>query len=167
MSSIFEKLPERLREERMRLGMSQIDMASAGGVSETTQYRNEKSPKVIDIGYLESIASSGVDVLYVLTGLHGDQILDLREKPARYAVEEKTPAELAPLFDEIIKLWYSSTVTKEQVENWRKMFEMMNPFLSPQAARQSSAPTPTKAVADQPKTSQNDYSLFSRRPGPK
>ena len=59
---------ERLREERTRLGLSQTDLASTGGVGKTTQINYEKCERSPDAAYLAAAAAVGVDVLYVLTG---------------------------------------------------------------------------------------------------
>jgi transcriptional regulator with XRE-family HTH domain len=59
---------ERLKDERVRLGKSQTDMASVGGVGKTTQINYEKGVRSPDAAYLAAVAAAGVDVLYVLTG---------------------------------------------------------------------------------------------------
>lgn len=59
---------DRLREERTRLGLSQTDIASTGGVGKTTQINYEKNERQPDAGYLSAVSVVGVDVLYVLTG---------------------------------------------------------------------------------------------------
>ncbi|MGN5592539.1 helix-turn-helix domain-containing protein [Stutzerimonas nitrititolerans] len=59
---------ERLKEERSRLGFSQTDFASLGGVGKTTQINYEKNNGSPDAKYLTAVAEIGVDVLYVVTG---------------------------------------------------------------------------------------------------
>ncbi|MDH0648069.1 helix-turn-helix domain-containing protein [Pseudomonas sp. GD03858] len=59
---------ERLREERSRLGLSQTDLATVGGVGKTTQINYEKGSGSPDARYLSAAAAQGVDVLYVVTG---------------------------------------------------------------------------------------------------
>lgn len=59
---------DRLKEERSRLGFSQTDLASAGGVGKTTQINYEKGERSPDASYLAAVADKGVDVLYVVTG---------------------------------------------------------------------------------------------------
>lgn len=61
-------LGERLREERKRLGLSQADFGALGGVKANAQGKYEADERSPDSGYLEGLASAGVDVLYVLTG---------------------------------------------------------------------------------------------------
>mgnify|MGYP000715236013 FL=1 len=62
--SIFE----RLREERIRLGLSQAQLGEIGGVQKQAQLKYEKGDRQPDARYLEAVAGAGVDVLYVLTG---------------------------------------------------------------------------------------------------
>lgn len=59
---------ERLKEERKRLGLSQEAFARLGGVQKRTQINYEKGMRTPDAAYLQSIAGSGVDVRYVVTG---------------------------------------------------------------------------------------------------
>lgn len=59
---------DRLKEERSRLGFSQTDLATAGGVGKTTQINYEKGERSPDASYLAAVAERGVDVLYVVTG---------------------------------------------------------------------------------------------------
>ncbi|MDN4591242.1 hypothetical protein DBA29_22425 [Xenophilus aerolatus] len=58
----------RLREERKRLGLSQGELAAAGGVQLNAQSNYETGKRSPDAEYLEAIAMHGVDVAYVLTG---------------------------------------------------------------------------------------------------
>ncbi len=59
---------ERLREERVRVGLNQDDFAKLGGVNRNTQGAYEKNDRSPDASYLAKVANAGVDVLYVLTG---------------------------------------------------------------------------------------------------
>lgn len=58
----------RLREERIRLGFSQRDVAAHAGVNKRSQLRFEVNAFTPDARYLERAASMGFDVLYVITG---------------------------------------------------------------------------------------------------
>ena len=60
---------DRLKEERSRLGLSQTDLGAAGGVGKTTQINYEKGAGSPDAKYLSAVASLGVDILYVVTGV--------------------------------------------------------------------------------------------------
>jgi transcriptional regulator with XRE-family HTH domain len=58
----------RLSWERHRLGLSQEEMATRGGVRRQTQAHYEKDLSAPDGAYLAAIADLGVDVIYVLIG---------------------------------------------------------------------------------------------------
>lgn len=58
----------RLREERLRLGLSQDEFAAVGGVLRRAQSNYESDERSPDAKYLRAIADIGVDVLYILRG---------------------------------------------------------------------------------------------------
>ena len=58
----------RLRSERKRLGYNQDVMATTGGVTRNSQVSYESGKRAFDANYLISLASSGVDVGYIVTG---------------------------------------------------------------------------------------------------
>lgn len=60
---------ERLREERERLGFSQLALADIAGVKRNAQGNYEKGERLPDAAYLAAIAGVGVDVKYVVTGV--------------------------------------------------------------------------------------------------
>lgn len=64
MSAIFE----RLKEERIRLGLNQTDFGAIGGVQKNSQVKYESGARHPDAPYLEAIAAAGADVNYILTG---------------------------------------------------------------------------------------------------
>ncbi|WP_379555831.1 helix-turn-helix domain-containing protein [Pseudomonas sp. MD332_8] len=57
-----------MREERIRLNLSQEDLAEAGGVNRNTQGTYERGGRNPDTSYLKGVASLGVDTIYVLCG---------------------------------------------------------------------------------------------------
>ncbi|MFA7269846.1 MAG: hypothetical protein WC073_10920 [Sterolibacterium sp.] len=63
---------ERLREERERFGMNQTVFGSLGGVQKQAQLKYEKDDRAPDAAYLAAIAQGGVDVLYIITGMRGE-----------------------------------------------------------------------------------------------
>lgn len=63
---------ERLREERQRLSLNQTAMGELGGVTKKTQMLYESSTRAPDADYLAAIASAGADVLYIITGMRGE-----------------------------------------------------------------------------------------------
>lgn len=58
----------RLRQERERLGMTQVEMALAGGVKRTTQHLYESDVRVPDINYLTRLRDAGADLAYLVLG---------------------------------------------------------------------------------------------------
>lgn len=59
---------ERLKEERMRLDLSQTTLGEACGVTKQSQINYEKNERAPDALYLAALATAGADVLYILTG---------------------------------------------------------------------------------------------------
>lgn len=72
---------DRLRDERVRLGLSQEDLALAGGVNRNTQGSYERGARNPDTAYLMAVAGLGVDIGFVLTGQK--QISDLSGEEAQ------------------------------------------------------------------------------------
>jgi transcriptional regulator with XRE-family HTH domain len=66
----------RLKEERKRLGLSQTDLGTAGGIEPNAQGMYERGQRFPNATYLSSIADSGVDILYVVTGVRKVQASD-------------------------------------------------------------------------------------------
>jgi transcriptional regulator with XRE-family HTH domain len=58
----------RLKEERLRVGMSQQDLANHALVHRQTQVNYERSLKPPPPDYLEAVGKIGIDVEYVVTG---------------------------------------------------------------------------------------------------
>lgn len=65
-----EDVGNRLRIERVRLGLTQPECAELCDVSKTTQHNYESGTRVPDAMYLAAAHRAGMDVLYVLTGAH-------------------------------------------------------------------------------------------------
>lgn len=63
---------ERLKEERLRLGLSQEEFANRAGVSKRAQANYEKGERSPQADYLVALDSAGVDTHYVLTGRRRD-----------------------------------------------------------------------------------------------
>lgn len=59
---------DRLREERIRVGLNQIDFGALGSVTKSTQINYEKGERSPDADYLMKLIPHGVDVVYLLTG---------------------------------------------------------------------------------------------------
>lgn len=71
---INSSIGERLEEERSRLGLSQTETAQVAkelgvpGATRQSQARYEKGQAAPSAAYMSAIATSGFDVLYILTG---------------------------------------------------------------------------------------------------
>ena len=59
---------ERLREERVRLGLSQTAFGEVGGVTKKSQMLYEGGERAPDAIYLAAVGAAGADVRYVVTG---------------------------------------------------------------------------------------------------
>lgn len=66
--------PARLREERARLQLSQVELGKAGEVSKNTQLAYEGGNSSIPLDYLEKVALHGVDPLYVVSGVRSAEV---------------------------------------------------------------------------------------------
>ena len=64
----METVGERLREERIRIGLSQDDLAAVGGLRKQAQLNYESGARSPDAAYLLALHAAGVDIVYVLTG---------------------------------------------------------------------------------------------------
>jgi transcriptional regulator with XRE-family HTH domain len=74
MSMGFEVMStgDRIREERKRLALTQLEFARKAGVHRNTQIKYEADERRPDTSYIEAMSKIGVDTNYVLTGLqHG------------------------------------------------------------------------------------------------
>lgn len=58
----------RLKEERLRLGLTQDQMAELGGVVKGTYWNYEAGKRAPDAAYLAGITQGGADIIYILTG---------------------------------------------------------------------------------------------------
>lgn len=123
MSELFQ----RLKEERARLGMSQNDFATAGGVKRRAQQHYETGERCPDGRYLESIAKIGADVSYILTGkANAPGLISTTEVPIYDAFFENIVGQL-----ELTQQWLDSKrLSKEHVESAVYQGDMMEPLLN-------------------------------------
>lgn len=70
---------ERLKEERGKLGLNQEDFGKACGVKKLAQFNYEKGERKPDSEYLQKAHEIGVDVSYLLTGIHSDTLKESAE----------------------------------------------------------------------------------------
>jgi len=65
---------KRLQEERLRLGLTQKQLALAGGVGRHAQSFYERDQRLPRAHYLAAITLVGIDVLYILTNRHTEHL---------------------------------------------------------------------------------------------
>ena len=68
MNVQYMEIAERLKEERLRMGVTQDQMAEIGGVAKRTYCNYEAGERVPDAAYLSGIGKEGADLVYILTG---------------------------------------------------------------------------------------------------
>jgi len=73
---------ERLREERNRLGLSQVKFAELGEQGKHSQINYENDRRSPDVAYLDKIGKAGVDTFYLVTGQRhpAPNLLDLSRR---------------------------------------------------------------------------------------
>ena len=71
---------ERLKEERMRLGLNQTEFGKAGGVTKEAQSNYERGKRKPDSDYWSNIDKIGADIQYILTGRKTTQTNAIKEE---------------------------------------------------------------------------------------
>ena len=71
---IPEGFGKRLREERLRLNLSQEELASSAQCKKLAQLQYESEARTPAISYLNLISAAGVDIAYLLLGIRFDQV---------------------------------------------------------------------------------------------
>ncbi len=98
----MDEFGDRLKQERSRLSLSQVEFAALGGVKQRAQFQYEKGMRRPNSDYLSALAASGVDIWYLLTGQKGARLesseeqrivaefrqLDARRREALFALLE-------------------------------------------------------------------------------
>lgn len=78
----------RLKSERLRLGVTQEELAKSGGVARNAQVNYEKGERNPDTSYLAAVAKVGIDVGFVITGIRTEQSTKVFDDRT-YVVAEK------------------------------------------------------------------------------
>lgn len=81
---------DRLRGERIKLGLSQEAFAARGGVKKLAQINYEQGRRQPDAEYLRRIAEIGADVAYILTG---QKLSAARETEGSYMIRANAERE--------------------------------------------------------------------------
>jgi len=87
MNSVKYSSSVRLKEERARLGLSQVTLAEALGVTKWTVINYEKAGgrgTPIPADLLSACARLGMDVQYILTGVHSSNLNQVAEEGGAY-----------------------------------------------------------------------------------
>lgn len=84
----MSKFGDRLKEERVRLGLSQAAFAEKCAIHRNTQIKYESGERFPDLQYLESIEGIGVDVQFLYGGVRRDErpMYDLADYELKYGV---------------------------------------------------------------------------------
>lgn len=86
---------ERLREERVRIGLSQTVFGEVGGVTKKMQMLYEGGEWAAESAYLHAVAGSGVDVRNVITGSRDTPAQDVPSTEEKFLLQcyrDATPA---------------------------------------------------------------------------
>lgn len=117
---------ERLKEERARLTLSQTDFAKSCGVTKQAQIRYEKGERQPNSEYLERAYQLGVDVSYLLTGIHSDTLKESAEI-AHYkidgAVQNIESKRMNAMFNEPEVIEGLKSMSKEQAEIMKQLIK--------------------------------------------
>jgi len=91
--AITENIGRRIRDLRKRMGLNQTDFAAIGGVSLGAQQRYETGTADPGASYLARLSGAGIDVLWVVSGVHCGDTLDA-EAGELVAIFEAMPADM-------------------------------------------------------------------------
>lgn len=83
---------ERLKSERNRLKLTQTQLAELAGTTKQSQLKYEKDIQKPGMEYLAAIAKVGVDVQYLLTGIHSETALTVEDEALLRLYREASPA---------------------------------------------------------------------------
>lgn len=72
----METIGQRLKDERIRIGLNQEQIAALAGLKRMAQVRYEQGVRFPDAAYLQIVGEAGVDVAYVVTGRTGNALSD-------------------------------------------------------------------------------------------
>lgn len=67
-SSEHTSFGSRLRQERRRVGLSQVQFAELGGVKRVSQHLYEQDVRLPDLGYVFRLADQGIDAEFLVFG---------------------------------------------------------------------------------------------------
>jgi len=112
---------ERLREERKRLGLSQHQLAEIAGCQRLAQLQYENDSSSPTVRYLNTIAAAGVDLAYLMLGIHFGNASMSNEQSQR--VEDK-------VFELIEKCAKSQPDGKLSPDSHKMLFKLFRGYLT-------------------------------------
>lgn len=71
-----EEIGQRLKAERRRLGLSQGDFATSGGIRRSTLYQYERGDRRPSLDFLLKTATAGVDLNFIIFGKRNVRLAD-------------------------------------------------------------------------------------------
>ena len=123
---------ERLREERLRLQMSQTDFAALAGASKGAVLKWEKDTSAPTAVALAAFANAGVNVPYVLTGEQDGnrRIGGAQRVLAKIGSKVTNDGSLEPVDDNAINAMFSAGKHGEQAKAFSSFVELLDLHLS-------------------------------------
>ncbi len=104
----------RLKEERLRLNLSQLDLAKVGCVGRTTQHIYETDQRGPDVAYLYRVREVGIDIAYLLLGV--------RTAPTNPNSLHTTPTTLANAYRIVDEFCVDSSGNRMPLETRERFF---------------------------------------------
>jgi transcriptional regulator with XRE-family HTH domain len=98
-------IKNKLKSERLKLGLSQKNLAAIGGVSVKSQCMYENGSRFPDTRYLTRVAATGIDIQYVVTGQRlgdGSPAIPASQIPAHF--EEMSLEEITRLMTQLSEI---------------------------------------------------------------
>jgi transcriptional regulator with XRE-family HTH domain len=76
----MSNIGERLKEQRLRAGFTQQQLAERAGIGKGSQTLYETGKRMPDAKYLATVAEAGLDVAYIVTGTVAAASMDQDEQ---------------------------------------------------------------------------------------
>lgn len=97
-------IDKRLKEERLRLGMSLVDVADLCGVKKQSVHQWE-SGGAVQLGKIAMLVSHGFDVQYIVSGVRSANLNQITDRPApEDSSLDMRVSRLSPTQQDVIKI---------------------------------------------------------------
>lgn len=113
-----------MREERERLGLTQVDFAALGGAKKHSQINYEADRSSPASEYLSALAKHGVDVLYVLTGTRNPMLAQVRPVQGLIPAPVLAFAQLAENIDRLERK-EPAKVPRDDLARWQRAIALI------------------------------------------